>query len=168
MYDWGKKWGKVGRRGEPVANPADVIFLGEFEHALDDKGRLTVPSKLRPGLGDTFVVTRGLEECLFAYPVDAWQRIAAGLQAVPFTDQKARTFGRFFFGGAEVVSTDRQGRFLVPPMLRKYAGLEKDTVVVGVSDRVEVWSKQRWEQFCLNAASEYEEAAEHLFRGKDQ
>lgn len=141
-------------------------FLGEFEHALDDKGRLTVPSKLRTGLGEPFVVTRGLEGCLFVYPIETWREIAGKLDALPFTSADPRTFTRLFYSGAVEVTTDRQGRFLVPTTLRRYAALEKDTVIIGVSNRVEIWSKERWEAFCAQAETLYQTSAEQLFQGK--
>ena len=141
-------------------------FLGEFAHALDDKGRLTVPSKFRAALGEAFVVTRGLDGCLFCYPQATWDGIAGKLDSLPFTATVPRTFARLFFSGAVEVSVDRQGRFLVPAGLRRHAALEKDAVVIGVSSRVEIWSRDRWEAFCSAAEPEYQALAEQLFRGQ--
>jgi MraZ protein len=147
-----------------MAGRLDGTFLGEYEHALDDKGRLIVPSKLRPGLGDTFVVTRGLEACLFVYPLEVWREITSQLGTLPFTAEDTRMFTRMFYSGAVEVTTDRQGRFIIPPGLRRYAGLEKETVFIGVSNRVEIWSSERWGAFCERAETEYQTAAEELFR----
>jgi MraZ protein len=139
-------------------------FLGEYEHALDDKGRLTMPSKFRPGVGDPFILTRGLDGCLFIYPLKVWEGIAGQLDALPFTASAPRNFSRLFFSGAVEAALDRQGRFLVPPALRRYAGLDKDAVIIGVSNRIEVWGKERWADFCDGAEPEYQSLAESLFR----
>jgi MraZ protein len=142
----------------------DAGFLGEYEHALDDKGRLTVPSKFREGLGDPFIVTRGLDGCLFAYPAATWHRIAGKLDSLPFTASVPRAFTRLFFSGAVEATLDRQGRFIVPPGLRRHAGLEKDAVVIGVSSRVEIWSRERWNVFRERAEGEYQTLSEELFQ----
>jgi len=149
-----------------MATRTGVVFLGEYEHALDDKGRLTVPSKFRAGLGEPFVVTRGLDGCLFAYPMDTWQSISSDLDALPFTSANARMFTRMIYSGAVEVTTDRQGRFLVPNNLRQHAALDKDTVLIGVSNRVEIWSRERWDVFCAQAEADYQASAEQLFQGK--
>jgi len=143
---------------------ADNGFLGEYEHALDDKSRLIMPSKFRVGIGDPFILTRGLDGCLFAYPLATWESIAGQLDALPFTSAAPRGFSRLFFSGAVECSLDRQGRFLVPSGLRRYAGLERDAVVIGVSNRLEIWSQQRWQDFCAQAEPEYQALAESLFR----
>ncbi len=142
----------------------DAGFLGEYEHALDDKGRLTVPSKFREGLGDPFIVTRGLDGCLFAYPAATWQQIAGKLDSLPFTASVPRAFTRLFFSGAVEATLDRQGRVIVPPGLRRHAGLEKDAVVIGVSSRVEIWSRERWNVFRERAEGEYQTLSEELFQ----
>lgn len=136
--------------------------MGEYRHAIDDKGRLTMPSRFREGLGSTFVVTKGLDNCLFAYPEPAWRELESRLRALPFTDPDARAFVRFFFSGATECQLDRQGRMLVPPHLREYARLERDTVVVGVASRVEIWSQEAWEAYAEKAAAQYAEIAGRL------
>ncbi|MDP2872628.1 MAG: division/cell wall cluster transcriptional repressor MraZ [Bacillota bacterium] len=140
-------------------------FLGEYQHALDDKGRLTVPSRLRGALGDPFIVTRGLDDCLFVYPLAIWEGIAAQLESLPFTASAPRAFARLFFSGATEVSPDRQGRFLVPSALREHAGLDKEAVIIGVGSRLEIWSAERWRAFQDRARQEYQSLAEGLFRG---
>lgn len=138
------------------------MFMGEFQHALDEKGRVTVPSRLREGLGDRFVITRGLDRCLFAYPMEEWSRIEKKLKELPFTRGDARAFTRLFFSGAAEVETDRQGRVLIPQNLREYAGIEKEAMFIGVSNRVEVWSEPVWRKYSEAASQNFEEAAERL------
>lgn len=138
------------------------MFLGEFQHTLDDKGRLTIPAKFRDGLGPRFIVTRGLDGCLFAYPLSEWQVLESRLKTLPLTKADARAFVRFLFAGAAEGELDRQGRVRLPPSLREYAKIEKDVVVVGVSNRVEIWSKEVWESYMVEAASSFEEIAENL------
>lgn len=121
------------------------MFMGEYNHTIDAKGRLIVPSKFREKLGDEFVVTKGLDDCLFVYPLDEWANIEAAFRKVPLTNKKARDFVRFFFAGAASCEVDKQGRILLPPSLRAYAGLEKDIVSAGVLNRVEIWDKKKWE-----------------------
>lgn len=144
------------------ARPA---FLGEYTHALDDKGRLTVPSRLRSALGDPFIVTRGLDGCLFVYPLPVWEDIVAQLETLPFTASAPRAFARLFFSGAVEVSPDKQGRFLVPAGLREHAALDKEAVIIGVANRMEVWAIERWRAFQEKARQEYQSLAEGLFRG---
>ena len=121
------------------------MFMGEYNHSIDAKGRLIVPAKFREQLGDTFVVTKGLDGCLFVYSHEEWQRIEESLREKPLTSKDARKFSRFFFAGAAAVELDKQGRILLPPILREYASLQKDVVLVGVGSRVEIWSKDKWE-----------------------
>jgi len=139
-------------------------FLGEYQHALDEKGRLTMPARFRTGLGDPFVVTRGLDGCLFAYPLDVWEDITGQLDSLPFTESAPRAFARLFFSGAVEASVDRQGRLLIPPPLRSHAALDKDAVVIGVSNRVEIWSGERWRDYRARAEEEYQSLAEGLFK----
>lgn len=136
--------------------------MGEYRHAIDEKGRLTMPSRFREGLGAMFVVTKGLDSCLFVYPEAAWRELESRLRALPFTDPDARAFVRFFFSGATEGQLDRQGRMLVPPHLRDYAGLVRETVVVGVASRVEIWSVDAWEAYADKAARQYAEIAGRL------
>ena len=122
------------------------MFMGEYNHTIDAKGRLIVPSRFREKLGEEFVVTKGLDDCLFVYPLDEWAHIEAAFRKVPLTNKKARDFVRFFFAGAASCEVDKQGRILLPPNLRTYAGLEKEIVSAGVLNRVEIWDKEKWEK----------------------
>ena len=115
------------------------MLLGEFNHSIDEKGRLIIPAKLRDDLGDSFVICNGLEGCLFVYSQEEWNKFVAELETLPRMSKDARIFKRYFFGSASEGSFDKQGRVLVPPSLRKAAGLEKDVVLVGVQDRIEIW-----------------------------
>lgn len=138
------------------------MFLGEYQHNIDAKGRLIIPARLREGLGDKFIITKGLDSCLFAYPMDEWSVLEQKMRSLPFTRADARAFVRFFFAGATECEIDKQGRILVPANLRDYAGLEKEVVVIGVSNRVEMWSKERWEKYNEESASSVEEIAEKI------
>jgi MraZ protein len=152
--------------GESGATFLDVgvnwMFMGEYYHTIDSKGRLIVPAKLRDSLGDGFIITKGLDQCLFAYPHEEWSNIEQKMRNLPFTQKDARAFMRFFFSGAVDCEIDKQGRILIPPTLREYAALEKETVIIGVSTRVEIWSKAKWEEYSSNAQISYEEIAEKM------
>lgn len=124
------------------------MFYGEYQHTVDPKGRAIIPSKFREGLGEKFILTKGLDNCLFAYSTDEWANLEAKLKALPFTDKDVRAFVRFFFAGATECEVDKQGRILIPQNLREYSGLEKDIFVIGVSTRVEIWDKAKWETYC--------------------
>ena len=121
------------------------MFMGEYNHTLDAKGRLIVPSKFREVLGDGFVVTKGMDGCLFVFANSEWQAFAEKLHTLPMIDKEARQFTRFFLAGAAEVEVDKQGRILIPANLRDFAALEKDVVLIGVGGRVEIWDKQRYE-----------------------
>lgn len=136
--------------------------MGEFQHSVDEKGRLIVPVKFREGLGSSFVMTRGLDQCLFVYPQPEWEILENKLKALPMTRADARSFVRFFFSGATECELDKQGRILIPASLRDYAGLAKDCVVIGVSNRVEIWSQSAWENYSAEAQSSFAEIAENL------
>ncbi len=138
------------------------MFMGEYQHSLDDKGRLTIPAKFRNGLGDRFIATKGLDNCLFLYPLPEWEQIELKLKTLPFTRADARAFMRFFFSGAVDCELDKQGRINLPPTLRDYAKVERDAVVIGVSNRVEVWSAAAWEAYQSSAEASYEELAEQI------
>lgn len=136
--------------------------MGEYQHTIDSKGRLIIPSKLRDGLGDAFVITRGLENCLFVYPQNEWQQLELKLKALPFTKKDVRAFTRFLLSGAIEVELDKQGRVLLPNNLREFAELDKDCVIIGVSSRVEIWSKKKWEEYYQSADATFEEIAETI------
>ena len=122
------------------------MFKGEYNHTVDTKGRLIVPAKFREILGDVFVVTKGLDGCLFVYPNSEWEKIEEKFREIPLTGKDARKFTRFFFGSAADCELDKQGRVLIPANLREYAGLGKEVVLIGVLNRIEVWSKERYLQ----------------------
>ncbi len=121
------------------------MFRGEVAYSLDEKNRLTVPSAFREELGEVFYVTKGLDKCLFIFPEDKWTEFEASIRALPLSS--GRKTQRFFFSGAKECVPDRQGRILIPQNLREYAGIEKDAVIIGVSDRLEIWSKEQWEAY---------------------
>ncbi len=120
------------------------MFMGEYNHTIDAKGRVIIPSRFRDELGENFVITRGMDGCLSIYSQDAWKVFEQKLSQLPLTSKDARTFTRFFVTGASVCELDKQGRILVPATLREYAGLEKDVILAGNLDRIELWSKSRW------------------------
>lgn len=138
------------------------MFMGEFQHSVDAKGRLIMPAKLREGLGDRFIATKGLENCLFVFAPKEWEAFGEKLRQLPLASQAARAFTRLFFSGATECEVDPQGRILLPANLREYAGIEKDVMIVGVSSRVEIWSKPKWEEYCQKAEESFEETAEKL------
>ena len=123
------------------------MFIGEYQHSLDSKNRIIVPAKLREGLGNKFVITKGLDGCLYAYPLEEWKILEDKLKTLPLTNKDARTFVRFFFSGACEVELDKQFRGLITQNLREYAKIEKDIVSIGVLSRVEIWSKEMWENY---------------------
>ncbi|WP_313126627.1 division/cell wall cluster transcriptional repressor MraZ [Proteiniclasticum ruminis] len=120
------------------------MLIGEFSHGMDKKNRIIIPAKLRDGLGDTFIMTKGLDSCLYIYPKSEWEVFEKKLKALPMTDKNVRAFVRFFFSGANEMEPDKMGRVLIPQSLLSYAGIEGEVVSVGMMDRVEVWSKEKW------------------------
>ncbi len=120
------------------------MFIGEYNHNIDLKGRLIIPSKIRESLGERFIITKGLDNCLFIYSLNEWTDFETKLKTLPLTNKDARAFVRFFFSGATECEIDKQGRILVPSNLREHANLEKETVIIGVSTRVEIWNKENW------------------------
>jgi MraZ protein len=138
------------------------MFMGEHLHTIDDKGRMIIPSKFRDELGSTFVLTRGLDQCVFGYPLDEWKQLEEKLKALPFTKKDARAFTRFFFSGAAECQLDKQGRVNIASTLRQYAKLDKDCVVIGVSNRIEIWNKQIWEEYFTKSEDSFGEIAESL------
>ncbi len=136
------------------------MYMGEYNHTIDAKGRLIIPSKFRDVLGDEFVVTKGLDGCLFVYDNAEWSAFEAKLKTLPLMDKEARRFVRFFLAGAANVEVDKQGRILLPSVLRDFAAIDKDVVLVGVGARIEIWSKENWSE-----AAEYDDMddiAEHM------
>lgn len=138
------------------------MFMGEHHHNIDDKGRMIVPVKFREELGSTFVVTRGMDKCLFVYPENEWKQLEQKLKNLPFTKKDARAFTRFFFSGAAECELDKQGRVNIASTLRSYAMLEKECVIIGVSNRVEIWSKSIWEEYFAESEESFAEIAEGI------
>ncbi len=137
-----------------------MMFMGEYNHTIDAKGRLIIPSKFREALGDTFVVTKGLDGCLFVYDNEEWNAFEEKLKSLPITNKEARQFVRFFLAGAAEVEVDKQGRILVPNILREFAQINKDVVLIGVASRIEIWSKERFDG--ITAYEDMDEIAEHM------
>lgn len=135
------------------------MFMGEFNHSIDSKGRIIIPSKFREDLGDDFVITLGLDGCLFAYPNNEWLAFIEKLKTLPGT-KEARQLQRYFMAGAAACETDKQGRILIPAKLRESADLNKDIVFVGVLNKIEIWSKERWEN--NNDYDNVDAIAEHM------
>ena len=138
------------------------MFMGEYNHTIDAKGRLIVPAKFREILGDNFIVTKGLDGCLFVYPNDEWTRFEEKLKSLPLTNKNARQFTRFFLAGAAACEVDKQGRILLPQVLSEFASLEKDVVLVGVASRIEIWSRERWDESMNTYDGDMDEVAENM------
>ena len=138
------------------------MFMGEYHHNVDTKGRLIVPAKFRDNLGESFVLTRGLDQCLFGYPLDEWKIIEEKLKNLPLTKKDARAFTRFFFSGATECEIDKQGRINIATPLTNYAKLEKECVVLGVSNRIEIWNKEIWEEYFNESADYFADIAENM------
>lgn len=135
------------------------MFMGEYNHSIDAKGRVIVPSKFREQLGEEFVITKGFDGCLYGYTHEEWANIEEKFKTVNLTSKDTRKFLRFFFSGAATCEVDKQGRILIPTVLREYAGLDKDIVTAGVFSRIEIWSKERWAE---NSYDDMDEIAENL------
>ncbi len=127
------------------------MFMSEYNHTIDAKGRLIVPSRFREQLGDEFVVTKGMDGCLFVYANDDWNAFEQKLTSLPLINKEARKFARFFLAGAAQVEVDKQGRILLPANLREFASLEKDVVLVGVGSRIEIWSRENWDNMDVDS-----------------
>lgn len=138
------------------------MLVGEYQHNIDTKGRLIIPAKFREDLGEKFVVTRGLDGCLFGYPMEEWHALEQKLKQLPLAKKEARAFTRFFYSAATECELDKQGRILLPQTLRKHADLEKTCFVVGVSERFEIWSEKRWNDFSAETEETFEEMAETM------
>ena len=138
------------------------MFMGEYNHTIDPKGRLIIPAKFREALGDEFVVTKGLDGCLFVYANTEWNNFEEKLRTLPLTNKNARQFTRFFLAGAAACEVDTQGRIPIPQVLREFAKLEKDVVLVGVASRIEIWSKEVWEESISTYDTDMDEVAENM------
>lgn len=141
------------------------MLMGEYHHNIDDKNRLIVPSKFRDELGSSFIITRGIENCLYVYSIDNFKKIVSKLDSLPFTKKDARNFMRFFLSGAVDAEIDKQGRSCIPQSLTSYAKIEKECVIIGASDRLEIWAKKEWDDFFNSANDSMSDIAENLFEG---
>ncbi len=139
-----------------------MMLMGEFQHNIDAKGRIIIPAKLREDLGSKFVITRGLDGCVFGYPLENWEKIQEKLKQLPLAKKEARAFTRFFYSAAAEAEIDKQGRINIPSTLVDYANLEKECLVLGVSDRIEIWSKTKWESVSSEIEESFEEIAEDM------
>ncbi|MBP3766375.1 MAG: division/cell wall cluster transcriptional repressor MraZ [Bacilli bacterium] len=138
------------------------MFMGEYNYTIDDKGRLTIPSKFREKLGSNFIVTRGLDKCLFVYPKEEWDNVISKYKELPNT-KDARAFMRFFLSGADQNDFDKQGRINIVSSLKSYANLTKDCVIIGVNERIEIWDKESWNKFITDNEENLSDIAEKLF-----
>lgn len=138
------------------------MFLGEYQHSIDEKGRVIMPARFRDQLGPNFIITRGLDGCLFVYPAAEWEKLSQEVQTLPLAKKDARAFSRMLFSGAAEGECDKQGRVSLPANLREYAGIERDVVSIGVSSRIEIWAAHNWARVNADAAQRYEELAEKL------
>lgn len=145
-------WWKVG----------DFMFMGEYHQKIDEKGRLIVPAKIRYDLGESFIVTRGLDGCLFIYPKDTWNKIISKYGELPNV-KEARNFMRFFLSGANTQEFDKQGRINISSPLIKHSGLKKECVIIGVGQRIEIWGLEKWEEFTKENEESFSEIADKLF-----
>ena len=150
VVDSGEKWGMF-------------MLMGEYHHNIDEKNRLTLPSKFREVLKDQFIVTRGLDGCLFVYPLCEWEKITQKLNNLPFTKKDARSFMRFFLSGATAAEFDKQGRINITSPLISYAEIKKECVIIGVGDRLEIWSSEKWNSFYNDNKDNLSNIAEDLF-----
>ena len=138
------------------------MLIGEFEHSLDAKGRLIMPAKIRDDMGDKFIITKGVDGCLFGFSSKEWDNFEEKLKTLPLTNKNARDFVRFFLSGATECEVDKQGRFLISGNLRKYASLEKEAVITGVGTRIEIWDKDKWESYNSEENLSADQIAENM------
>ncbi len=138
------------------------MFIGEYDHSVDAKGRVIMPAKLREDIGEKFIVTKGLDGCLFAYSKTEWSNFEEKLKTLPLTNKNARDFVRFFLSGAVECEIDKQGRFLIPNNLRAYATLEKEINIIGVGTRIEIWNREAWKQYSSSENISADEIAENM------
>ena len=138
------------------------MLIGEYEHTIDAKGRLSMPAKLRRDMGEAFIVTKGLDGCLFGFSKSEWANFEAKLKTLPLTQKNARNFVRFFLSGAMECELDKQGRFLIPGNLRDAATLEKEVVIIGVGTRIELWNKDKWKEYSSEENNSADDIAENM------
>lgn len=159
MSSSGAKWSEVVKSDIKCG---EYMFIGEYQHTLDPKNRVIMPAKFREKLGDSFVMTKGMDNCLFIYANDEWSNVEEKLKSLPMTNKDARAFVRFFFAGASECDLDKQGRMVMPTHLKEYAKIDKDLVIIGVSTRIEIWSREEWNKFNSDANISYEDVAEKM------
>ena len=138
------------------------MFIGEYEHTLDEKKRVSLPKQFRAGLGKKMVMTRGLDNCLFVYPRSSWEKVAGKLQNLSFAQADTRGFNRFILSGAAEVAVDSAGRILIPDFLKEFADLRSRVVLAGVSDRIEIWNEKTWEEYKRRIEKGADQMAEKL------
>jgi MraZ protein len=138
------------------------VLIGEYEHSLDVKGRMILPAKIREDMGDKFIVTKGLDGCLFGFSQNEWTNFEEKLKTLPLTNKNARDFVRFFLSGATECEIDKQGRFLIAGNLREYANLEKDAIIIGVGTRIEIWNREKWKSYNSDENISADEIAENM------
>jgi MraZ protein len=138
------------------------LLIGEYEHSLDTKGRLILPAKLREDIGEKFIITKGLDSCLFGFSKTEWNNFEDKLKTLPLTNKNARDFVRFFLSGAIEAELDKQGRFLIPSNLREYATLDKEAVITGVGTRIEIWDKTKWKAYNSEENLSADQIAENM------
>ena len=141
------------------------MLMGEFHHNIDEKSRLIIPSKFRSELGERVIITRGLDNCLFAYSEAEWSKIIQKLNTLSFTKKDARIFTRFFMSGAVECEFDKQGRINITSPLSDYANIKKECIIIGVNERIEIWSKENYETFFKENEEKFSEISEDLFEG---
>ncbi len=139
-----------------------TVLIGEYEHSLDSKGRMILPAKIREDLGEKFIITKGLDGCLFGFSESEWNNFEEKLKQLPLTNKNARDFVRFFLSGAVEAETDKQGRFLIPANLREYADLDKEAVVTGVGTRIEIWERDKWKKYNSDENISAEQIADNM------
>ena len=138
------------------------MLIGEYEHSLDAKGRLIMPAKIREDIGEKFIVTKGLDGCLFGFSQNEWNNFEEKLKTLPLTNKNARDFVRFLLSGAIECEIDKQGRFLIASNLREYSSLEKEAVIIGVGTRIEIWNKEKWKTYNSDENISADEIAENM------
>jgi len=139
------------------------MFLGQYEHSIDEKGRLIVPAKYRDSLGEEFIITFGLDTCLFVYPLSEWKSLSEKIKSFPLGKKDARAFGRILFSRATSCSMDSQGRVSIVKYLKDYAHIQKEIMIIGVMDRIEIWNKDLWQKYSTGVVDSYEEIAERIY-----
>ena len=151
MKQSGRKWG------------VNIMFMGEFHHNIDEKSRLIIPSKFRSELGETFIITKGLDKCLFIYSKTEWDKIMQKVSTLQFTKKNVRAFERAFIGGASTIEFDKQGRINITSPLVHYANIQKECVIIGVNERLEIWSLEEFNNYMKENEDSLEEITENIF-----